>query len=73
MKKISLLITLFALVATLASCKNYDARDGRYDRYNGDMRSTDNAVEHGIRRGENGIRRGFDNAEKGFEDVTGIR
>ena len=80
MKKICILLALtFVFSVSLVSCRNYDARDGRYDYYNDPTfydtreRSTvGERVDRGINRAERGIKNGFDRAENGFENVTGM-
>ncbi len=74
MKKIYVFLTALVLCATLFSCRNYEARDGVYDYYNGNERNrVGDMVKDGTRRAERGIRRGFDRAEEGFDNVTGLK
>ena len=73
MKKIFVLLSVLMLATSLFSCRNYSARDGKYNYYNErERRTVGERIDEGIDMTERGIRRGFQSAENGFERVTGI-
>ncbi len=70
MKKLCFLFA-FVLSLGLVSCRNYDTRDGEYDRYNNDRAGFTTRIENGARRAERGIERGFNRTENAFDNAMG--
>ncbi len=70
MKKICIIFAAL-LSLSLASCRNYDMRDGRYDRYNNNNETFTTRVENGARRAARGVERNIERGTNAFDNAMG--